>query len=113
MRVADRGRVGKAIKVLEEQVRILESIGLEETASLLRIAWLDLKRRDGRVTIEELEDFCIRISAAVPQRYDSGSAPSGRPAAAAGLSKPAAAARTSRPRTPRRRVRSKMPGAGS
>lgn len=105
MRIADRARVGKAIKVLEEQVRILESIGLEETASLLRIAWLDLKRRDGRVTIEELEDFCIRISAAAPERCEKGTAPSAKAGAAAGRSKSAAAAaaRSSHVRPPRRR----------
>lgn len=61
-----RNRIAGVIGVLEEQMRILESIGLADCASLLRIAWLDLKRRDGSISIEELEAFCDRISATVP-----------------------------------------------
>jgi hypothetical protein len=66
MRVTRRNRIGAIIEVLEEQTRILESIGFAEAASLLRIAWLDLKRRTGSISIEELEAFCARISETVP-----------------------------------------------
>jgi hypothetical protein len=76
MRVTRRDRVTEIAVVLEEQMRILESIGLAESASLLRIAWLDLKRRDGSISIEELEAFCARISAAVPNARHKASAAS-------------------------------------
>ncbi len=66
MRVKRRDRVTEIAGVLEEQMRILESIGLAETASLLRIAWLDLKRRHGSISMEELEAVCARISATSP-----------------------------------------------
>jgi hypothetical protein len=62
MRVTRRNRVGSVMDVLAEQTRILESIGLAESASLLRIAWLDLKRRTGSISVEELDAVCSRIS---------------------------------------------------
>jgi hypothetical protein len=66
MRITRRERIANIVKVLEEQMRILESMGLVESASLLRITWLDLKRRDGSISVEELEALCARISGTIP-----------------------------------------------
>jgi hypothetical protein len=54
--------LAEIIEALEKQMQILESIGLVESAALLRIAWLDLKCRSERVPIAELEAFCVRIA---------------------------------------------------
>ena len=67
MRITRRDRIANIVKVLEEQMRVLESMGLAESASLLRITWLDLKRRDGSISIEELEALCVRISGTIPK----------------------------------------------
>jgi len=73
MRITRRDRIANIVKVLEEQMRILESMGLAESASLLRITWLDLKRRDGSISIEELEALCVRISGILPKSAAAGS----------------------------------------
>jgi hypothetical protein len=69
MRITRRERIANIVKVLEEQMRILESMGLVESASLLRITWLDLKRRDGSISVEELEALCARISGTIPNGH--------------------------------------------
>ena len=105
MQVTRRNRVGAIMEVLAEQTRILESIGLAESASLLRIAWLDLKRRTGSISIEELEAVCARISAALPDAPHKVSAKSKAAVSKAGRKKPArsVAARSPRVRTSRSR----------
>jgi hypothetical protein len=62
MRIARRSSLNKVLKVLEEQIQILESVGFAESASLLRIAWLDIKRRSSDISIAELEAFSSSIS---------------------------------------------------
>lgn len=66
MRMTRRDRVDAIIKVLEDQLRTLEALGLAESASLLRVIWLDLKCRNGGVSPEELEAFCACVSNALP-----------------------------------------------
>jgi len=51
-------RIEGIIKILEEQICTLKSIGLCKSASLLRIAWLDLRRRNDRISIRELQALC-------------------------------------------------------
>jgi hypothetical protein len=80
--------LAEIIETLEKQMQILESIGLTESASLLRIAWLDLECRKGCFSIAELEAFCARIA--------------GAPAAATGRKKEVHAA-TARPSRARKR----------
>jgi hypothetical protein len=62
MRVTRRERVEKVIKALEDQINALKSIGLHDCASLIRIAWLDLRRRNDRISIKELQALCDRVT---------------------------------------------------
>ena len=43
-------------------MRALKSIGLHDCASLVRIAWLDLRRRNDRISIRELQALCDRVA---------------------------------------------------
>jgi hypothetical protein len=61
MRLTRREKIEKIIKVLEEQMRALKSVGLQDCASLVRIAWLDLRRRNDRISIRELQALCNRV----------------------------------------------------
>jgi hypothetical protein len=60
--------LAEIIETLEKQMQVLESIGLAESASLLRIAWLDLKCRNERVSVAEFEAFCARIAGAARRK---------------------------------------------
>lgn len=62
MRVTRRDRIEKIINALEEQMRALKSLGLHDCASLVRIAWLDLRRRNDRISIRELQALCDRVA---------------------------------------------------
>jgi len=57
-----RERIEKVIAALEEQMRALKSIGLASCASLVRIAWLDLRCRNDRISIQELKVLCDHIT---------------------------------------------------
>ncbi|HWA91418.1 MAG TPA: hypothetical protein VG889_15385 [Rhizomicrobium sp.] len=43
-------------------MRALKAIGLDDCASLVRIAWLDLRRRNDRISIRELQALCNRVT---------------------------------------------------
>lgn len=60
-RATRQERIATVVAALEEQLRALKSLGLSESESLLRIAWLDLKCRSERITGEELQGLCERI----------------------------------------------------
>ena len=57
-----RERIEKVIAALEEQMRVLKSIGLENCASLVRIAWLDLRCRNDRISMQELRVLCDHVT---------------------------------------------------
>jgi len=60
-RATRRERIAAVIAALEAQMRALKSLGLSESASLVHMAWLDLKCRSERISGEELQRFCERI----------------------------------------------------
>ena len=62
MSVTRRDRIERIIKGLEEQMRALKAVGLHDCASLVRIAWLDLRRRNDRISIRELQALCDRVT---------------------------------------------------
>jgi hypothetical protein len=43
-------------------MRVLKSIGLENCASLIRIAWLDLRCRNDRISMQELRVLCDHVT---------------------------------------------------
>ena len=57
-----RDRIEKVIAALEEQMHVLKSIGLTSCASLVRMAWLDLRCRNDRISLQELKVLCDNIT---------------------------------------------------
>ena len=61
MGVTRRTRIERIAQALEEQMRALRSLGLAESASLVRIAWLDLRCRNDRISKQELRALCDHL----------------------------------------------------
>lgn len=62
MRMTRRRRIEAVVLALEEQMRTLQSLGLKDSAFLVRVAWLDLRCRNDRISERELKSLCDRVS---------------------------------------------------
>jgi hypothetical protein len=66
MQKAHREAVFKLILSHEHNMAILDAIGLQDSADILRISWLDLSKRLHDISSAELEALADRIEGPLP-----------------------------------------------